>query len=330
VTVGGRVVRKALVLAYGVHESGYREVIALDVGEAETEGVLAQLPALAGEAWSQRCAARCLGRACGTQESDRPGARLPLAALQRPLPARGARPCSPRAAANARRAAAADLHCRVRRAGARARRRRARSDCASRRRRSRRCWRRRRRTCLPSTALPAEHWSKLRSTNPLERVNREIGRRTDVVGIFPNDRALLRLAASVVIEQDDEWPVGRRCLSLDSLAPLLEQRREHEDNGTRRCSHSPRPEPPTTPTSYATSWDLTPVPQRIARDLSTRARLLPRLTVDELRPGAGASASSRRGSCRVTAAVWSCASGPAPHSSPTTGRATRSRASRSS
>jgi transposase-like protein len=79
-------------------------------------------------------------------------------------------------------------------------------------------------------ALPAEHWSKLRSTNPLERVNREIGRRTDVVGIFPNDRALLRLAASVVIEQNDEWLVGRRYLSLDSLAPLLEQRREHEDN----------------------------------------------------------------------------------------------------
>src|SRR2546421_10925892 len=54
-------------------------------------------------------------------------------------------------------------------------------------------------------AFPADHWSKLRSTNPLERFNREIGRRTDVVGIFPNDKALVRLAASVVIEQNDEW-----------------------------------------------------------------------------------------------------------------------------
>ena len=67
--------------------------------------------------------------------------------------------------------------------------------------------------CSPcSYACPADHWAKLRSTNPLERVNREIGRRTDVVGIFPNDRSLIRLAASVVIEQNDEWLVGRRYL----------------------------------------------------------------------------------------------------------------------
>jgi putative transposase len=45
-------------------------------------------------------------------------------------------------------------------------------------------------------AFPAQHWPKLRSTNPLERVNREIGPRTDVVGIFPNDRSLIRLAAA--------------------------------------------------------------------------------------------------------------------------------------
>ena len=62
--------------------------------------------------------------------------------------------------------------------------------------------------------LPArDHRRKIRSTNPLERVNREIGRRTDVVGIFPNGRALLRLAASLVFEQNDEWLVGPRYLS---------------------------------------------------------------------------------------------------------------------
>jgi len=70
-------------------------------------------------------------------------------------------------------------------------------------------------------AFPSDHWPKLRSTNPLERVNREIGRRTDVVGIFPNDRSLIRLAASVVIEQNDEWLVGKRYLSQHTLETLL-------------------------------------------------------------------------------------------------------------
>ena len=56
------------------------------------------------------------------------------------------------------------------------------------------------------------------------RLNREIGRRTDVVGIFPDDRALLRLATCVVIEQNDEWLVGRRYFSARSMERLLEER----------------------------------------------------------------------------------------------------------
>ena len=70
-------------------------------------------------------------------------------------------------------------------------------------------------------AFPAAHWTKLRSTNPLERFNKEVGRRTDVVGIFPDDRSLIRLAGMLCIEQNDEWLVGRGYLSAESISLVL-------------------------------------------------------------------------------------------------------------
>ena len=80
--------------------------------------------------------------------------------------------------------------------------------------------------------LPREHWSQIASTNPLERVNREIKRRTDVVGFggktaphaaflsasLPNDVAIVRLVGAIMLETNDEWTVARRYMSLETLA----------------------------------------------------------------------------------------------------------------
>jgi putative transposase len=230
---GGRVVRKALVLAYGVHQSGYREVIALDVGEAETEafwrsflrglverglagvqlvvsdahaGLKKAIAQVLGCPW-QRCSVHFLREALGHARREQ---QPMLAALLRPL-------FAAESAEQARQLVGDALE-RLRQPLPKiaALLEQAEDDL------------------LAFYAFPGDHWPKLRSTNPLERVNREIGRRTDVVGIFPNDRSLIRLAASVVIEQNDEWLVGRRYLTAHSLEAVLDREKEERQREEAR------------------------------------------------------------------------------------------------
>ena len=73
---------------------------------------------------------------------------------------------------------------------------------------------------LAYKTFPSEHWQKIHSTTPLERLNKEIKRRTNVVGIFPNEAAVVRLVGALMLEQNDEWAVTRRYMTLETVAAI--------------------------------------------------------------------------------------------------------------
>jgi transposase-like protein len=226
---GGRVRRKCVVIAHGVHETGRREIIGLDVGETETEafwtqflrdlvarglvgcqlvisdahaGLKAAIARVlgAGAPW-QRCTVHFLRDCLGQARKDQHGL---LGALIRPIFNQADRG----AARDALSAAVAQLDGRLPKVAAML------DDAEE--------------DILAFYAFPADHRRKIRSTNPLERFNREIGRRTDVVGIFPDDPSLIRLVSMLAIEANDEWLVGRSYISRKSMSTLLTRSSEEK------------------------------------------------------------------------------------------------------
>jgi transposase-like protein len=219
---GGRVARKCVVIAHAVHESGRREIIGLDVGEAETEafwteflrslvargligvqlaisdahpGLKTAIARVIGSPW-QRCTVHFLRDLRGHCRKDQHDA---LGAVIRQL-------FTAADGDEARRRlgdAVTQLQSRLPKIAALL------EDAED--------------DVLAFYAFPAEHWPKLRSTNPLERFNREIGRRTDVVGIFPDDASVIRLVSMLAIEANDEWLVGRSYISRGSMATLYDK-----------------------------------------------------------------------------------------------------------
>jgi len=97
---------------------------------------------------------------------------------------------------------------------------------------------------LAYMAFPCEYWRQIYSTNTLERLNREIGRRTDVVGIFPNRPSLIRLAGAILQEQSDEWAAApRRYFGKESIAKLRSMRvgQSHHEEALLLDPYTPQP-----------------------------------------------------------------------------------------
>jgi transposase-like protein len=217
---GGRIVSVAVAIAIGVNGDGRREVLGLDIcpSEAETfwgeflrklarrglrgvklvisdahEGLKAAVAKVLGASW-QRCRVHFMRNALA--HANKNGRRVVSAFI-----ATAFAQSSPEAAGKQWRQVADQLRAKLPKLAALL-------DEAE-------------VDVLAFMTFPKEHWDKISSTNPIERLNGEIKRRSNVVGIFPNEDAIVRLIGAILVEQNDEWAVQRaRYMTLETIAPI--------------------------------------------------------------------------------------------------------------
>jgi transposase-like protein len=217
---GGRIVSVAVIIAIGVNSDGRREVLGMEVGSSEAEpvwtaflrkltrrglrgvklvvsdaheGIKAAVTRVLCATW-QRCRIHFLRNVLA--HAGKSGRRVVSAFIATAFAQE-----TPEAASTQWRAVADQIRAKVPKLAAI-------MDEAE-------------HDVLAYMSFPKEHRAKLHSTNPIERLNGEIKRRTEVVGIFPNDDAIVRLVGAILLEQNDEWAVQRaRYMALETMAPL--------------------------------------------------------------------------------------------------------------
>jgi hypothetical protein len=212
----GRIVSVAVIIAVGVNGDGRREVLWPRYRPVASRDLLDRVPAQARPAWPAGRQARDLGCARGTEGRDHQGVACDLAALPRashaqpPGPCRSPGPrCRRRLIATAFAQEGADAaRTQWRQVAPKVAKLAALMDEVE-------------SDVLAYLSFPAPRRPKLHSTNPIERLNGEIKRRTEVVGILPNEQAITRLVGAFLLEQNDEWAVQRaRYMRLETIAPL--------------------------------------------------------------------------------------------------------------
>jgi putative transposase len=223
---GGVVMSQAIVIAYGVRETGEREVLGIDVGLGEDGAFWTEF--LRGLISRGLCGVRLVISDAHLGLREAIATVLGGAAWQRCRVhfMRNALARVPRAAQNEVAATIRSIFAQPDKESAHRQLRFITDQLRPRHYRVAELLEEAEEDLLAHMAFPREHWRKLHSTNPLERVNKEIKRRTNVVGIFPNRNAVIRLVGALLMEQQDEWISGRRYFSEESIQKTIGDQQE--------------------------------------------------------------------------------------------------------